>query len=143
MPAASTKAVTKKTAAVKPRSVNRNALVVDDDDEEDAPKPKVSKGAEDVIGDERVWIILEESKEIPPTGQFIGLNGRSWMIRPGVPVHVPKAIIGVLNDAEKHVPVMDADGQKIIEYRPAMRLPYRLLTDAEAARLTERQKSRV
>lgn len=80
-----------------------------------------------VVGAERMFtIILEESDEIPPTGQFVGVNGRTWMIRPGEEVTVPACVLEALNDARASVPRTDAAGN-IVDYRDKQRLPYRLV----------------
>lgn len=74
----------------------------------------------------RVWIQLEDSDEIPPTGQFIGANGRSYMIRPGEPVLVPEEVIEVLQDAVMSVPVMD-NNNNVSGYRDRLRFPFRFV----------------
>lgn len=74
---------------------------------------------------ETVRIILEENDSIPPTGQFFGVNGRSYMLRPGVEAEVPQGIIDVLDNAVTSSPIIDPDTQKVIGYRNAMRYPYR------------------
>lgn len=74
----------------------------------------------------RVRIILEENDNIPPTGLFIGINGRSYVIRPGEEVAIPPEVIEVLNDAVEDIPRMDANNN-VVDYRKKMRFPYRLL----------------
>lgn len=73
-----------------------------------------------------VTIILEESVEVPPTGQFVGVNGRSWMIRPGEEVTVPVCVLEALNDACSSVPRTDQQGN-VVDYRDKQRLPYRIV----------------
>ena len=124
-----------------------NAFNGDDDDDiptlaapalvaASAPVSQVSVGAKDVVNEARVWIILEENEGIPPTGQYIAVNGRNWHLKPGVPAYVPAAIINVLNDAIMSVPIKDADGNRIVDYRDKLRCPYRLVNaprNAQAA----------
>lgn len=74
----------------------------------------------------RITIILEENDNIPPNGQFIAVNGRAFIVRPGVKVSVPEAVLSVLNDAVEKRPVTN-DGGVIIGYRDAMRFPYRIV----------------
>jgi hypothetical protein len=96
-------------AQVKPRSRGR--------------PPRVSRPESEPM----VRIILEESDEIPPTGQFIGLNGRTWIIRPGEEVEVPQGVVEVLQNAVMKVPVVDPQTRQVIDYRNRTRLPFRIL----------------
>ena len=98
----------------------------------EAPKPKragKAAGNQPVptpSGERMFTIVLEESDEIPPTGQFVGVNGRSWIIRPGEEVTVPECVLEALNDARSSVPRTDSAGN-IVDYRDKQRLPYRLV----------------
>lgn len=78
--------------------------------------------------EKKVWIVLEDNTNIPPTGQVIGLNGRMWMLRAGVPAEVPLGIINVLNDAVEDVPETDPVSMQVVAYRKKLRFPYRLVT---------------
>jgi hypothetical protein len=75
--------------------------------------------------EERIWILLEENEEIPPTGQFFGHNGNGMIIKPGEPVHAPAAVIDILNHAVITVPVLDPTTKRVIGHRDRMRFPYR------------------
>lgn len=101
-----------------------------------APAPKAAKPAKAVKAKEaavtevipaakRVKIILEENDNIPPTGLFIGINGRSFLLRAGEEVEVPVEVIEVLNDAVEDVPRTDGNNN-VLDYRKKMRFPYRL-----------------
>lgn len=68
-------------------------------------------------------ITLEESSEIPPTGLFIGHNGRSYMIQPGVRVTVPAFLLGVLDDAVMSAPIVN-EQNRVTGYRSRRRFPY-------------------
>jgi len=72
-----------------------------------------------------VRIILEENDNIPPTGQFFGVNGRSYMLKPGMEADVPQGLIDVLDNAVTSTAIIDPDTRKVIGYRNAMRYPYR------------------
>lgn len=74
----------------------------------------------------RVRIVLEENEDIPPTGQFIGLNGIGYILRPGVPVDVPLGVKEILDNAVLDVPQVNPDTLEVIGTRPKMRYPYRL-----------------
>lgn len=73
----------------------------------------------------RVRIILDDNDNIPPTGQPIGHNGRTYILVPGVEVDVPEHIIGVLNDAVVRKPIVDPLTKKTVGYRDSLRFPYR------------------
>lgn len=77
----------------------------------------------------RVRIILEENDLIPPTGQFFGVNGRPYLLRPGEEADVPMEIIGALDDAIMETPITDANGN-IEGYRKRLRFPYRVISAA-------------
>ena len=96
--------------------------------------PKPAPRAKSVTPSEpkTVRIILEENDGIPPTGQFFGLNGRSYMLKPGVEVNVPKGIIDILDNAVTSTAIIDSQSQKVIGYRSQMRYPYRVMRSAPA-----------
>jgi hypothetical protein len=91
-------------------------------DEEVNPLKSRAKEASD-----RVTIILEENDNIPPTGQFIQVNGRAYMLRPGEPADVPKEVIGVLDNAVQDQPQIDPTTKQIVGYRKKLRFPYRIV----------------
>lgn len=70
-------------------------------------------------------IILEESDNIPPTGLFIGDNGRGYMIRPGEEVDVPPGVLEILSNAIMSVPTIDPQSLQVIGYRNKMMYPFR------------------
>lgn len=76
-------------------------------------------------------IILEENDEIPPTGLFIGLNGKGYVLRPGEPCNVPDGVIGILKDAITAQPVTDPQTRRVGGYRNKMRFPFRYVSDEE------------
>ena len=75
----------------------------------------------------KVRIMLEEQDNIPPTGQFIGLQGVGYILRPGEEVDVPLPLLSVLNDAIESVPQVDPITRRVVGYRDRRRLPYRIL----------------
>lgn len=79
-------------------------------------------------GEKRVWIQLEDNEEISPVGQFIGINGRGFMLQPGVPAFVPESIINALDTAVKSIPIKD-QSDRIVRWTDRLRFPYRILTN--------------
>jgi hypothetical protein len=75
---------------------------------------------------ETVRIQLEETDNMSPTGQFFGLNGVPYNLRPGEPAVVPVGLLNILNDAVMSVPIMNAD-QSVGGYKDRLRFPYRVL----------------
>jgi len=90
-----------------------------------APLPSAAKKKEPTVR-----IVLEESEAIPPTGQFIQVNGKSWMLRPGVEVDVPISVLDALNHAVEEHPVREQGTGKVVGYRKRMRFPYRRVPTA-------------
>lgn len=88
-------------------------------------KPAAKKAA--VGMPSTIKIILEENDDIPPTGLFVGHNGRGYLIRAGEPVDVPVHVIGILDAAVMSTPTVDPTTQQVIGYRERMRYPYRKL----------------
>ena len=74
----------------------------------------------------KVKIILEEHDEIPPSGQFFGINGVGYLLRPGEVAEVPLAVLEVLNNAVRDKPVLEAG--RVVGYKQALRFPYRRLS---------------
>jgi hypothetical protein len=93
-----------------------------------APKP--AKKAAPV--EEKVRILIEDNDEIPPGGQFIQVNGRSFMIQAGHEVEVPRSVCDVLDHAVKSVPITD-NMNTVIGYRDRLRFPYRVITNRRGA----------
>ena len=72
---------------------------------------------------ETVKIILEENDDIPPTGLFVGHNGKSFLIRAGEPVDVPRYLLEILDNAVMSSPQVDPSTKQVIGYRERMRYP--------------------
>jgi len=102
------------------------ALLADDD--EVAPlKSRAKEKAEPA----RKTIVLEENDNIPPTGQFIQVNGRSYILRPGEPAEVPQEVIDVLEHAVQEMPQVDPTTRQVVGYRKKLRFPYRFVDLAQ------------
>jgi hypothetical protein len=72
-----------------------------------------------------VKIIIEENDNIPPTGLFVGLNGKGYLIRPGEEVNVPLGVVEILDNAVMSAPQTDPGTRRVVGYRERMRYPYR------------------
>ena len=73
--------------------------------------------------EERVRIKLANNSQIPPTGQFIGVNGYGYLLKPGKEADVPKFVLEVLDNAVEDQPVLGEDG-RVQGYETAPRFPY-------------------
>lgn len=117
------------------------ALGEDDEDEPSQEfRPAVVKTAAARETEKYVWIILEDNDDIPPSGQYIGVNGKGYMLQAGVEARVPVSVLGVLDAAIKSVPVKDPNTLRVIGYRNRLRFPYRRLTKAD---MTDEQGRRL
>lgn len=76
---------------------------------------------------DRVWIVLDDNDEIPPGGQFIGVNGVGYQLLAGIEAFVPRAVCEVLDHAIKSVPIQDNNTKRIIGWRPRKRFPYTIV----------------
>lgn len=74
-----------------------------------------------------VRIILEENDNIPPTGLFVGENGRGYLIRPGEEVDIPVGVLEILTNAVVSVPTIDPQSLQVIGYRDKMMYPHRII----------------
>ena len=72
-------------------------------------------------------IVLEENDNIPPTGLFVGDNGRGYLIRPGEEVDVPAGVLEILGNAIVSVPTIDPQSLQVIGYRSKMMYPFRIV----------------
>jgi hypothetical protein len=92
--------------------------------------PKARKAAPEV--EQKVRIMIEDNDEIPPGGQFVQVNGRSFLIQAGHEVDVPRSVCDVLDHAVKSVPITD-NMNTVIGYRDRLRFPYRVITSTRGA----------
>ena len=75
-----------------------------------------------------VKIVLENNDKIPPTGQFFGLNGRTWILRSGEEARVPSGIIDILDNAVEMHPILDGMGRPV-GWRNRHRFPYTVIRE--------------
>ena len=91
------------------------------------PAPTTAHGtAEHASDGARVRIVLEDNDHIAPTGQFIGVNGRGYVLRPNEEVDVPPEILSVLDDAVELAPIIGPDA-RVVGWREKKRFPYRVV----------------
>lgn len=130
-----------------PRTSRRRSNIVDEPTDEpkeavlthhDAPVDRVRRVRPDrnapaaapttvVTTQKYVKIQIEENENVPPTGMFISLNGRAYLVKPGVPVDVPPGVIEILNNAVEKMSVMNPETRQVVGYRDKMRYPYRVI----------------
>src|SRR5208282_5493242 len=91
------------------------------------PKTQVAPNVGKYYNEDRVRVILEEQKGIPPTGQFFGVNGIGYLLKPGQPADVPASIVDILNHAVESEPVVEDETMKVVRFRNRLRLPYRVI----------------
>lgn len=92
-------------------------------------KAATTKAAEPEDPMERlVCITLHDSKEIPPGGQFVGVNGKQFWIKPGVKVIVPRYVCAALDNAIVGVPDVN-DKMQVVGVRNTPRLTYTVHLD--------------
>ncbi len=112
--------------AVLPTEVKYEPAVI-----RDPPKPRPEANRVDTRP--RVRIELADNENIPPTGQFFGVQGIGTMLRPGVPANVPASIIDILNNAIMSVPVVDPVTKQVTGFKDRLRFPYRILPKEQEA----------
>lgn len=76
-------------------------------------------------------IIVDQTEAIPPSGLFLGHNGRTFMIQPGVEVDVPNFLIDLLNDAVMTQSITDPETHRVVGHRNRLRFPYRVVKSSE------------
>lgn len=86
---------------------------------------KIRKAAKPIPRPDTVRIILEEDDNIPPTGLFVGVNGKGYLIAPGEVVDVPQSVVEVLDHAVMATPQLDPATKQVAGYRERMRYAYR------------------
>jgi len=91
------------------------------------PMHREESKAVEPMKEDRVKIILEENENIPPTGQFFGLNGTGYILRAGEVAEVPVGIIDILDNAIELSPVVDPMTKQPVSHRPRHRFSYRMV----------------
>ena len=76
----------------------------------------------------RVWIILQENPAIQRgQGQFFGINGMGFLLRPGKKAYVPQGIVDILENAVEEIPDVDPDTLQVVGWRKRLRYPYSIV----------------
>lgn len=87
------------------------------------------KAALAAAGVKTTRIIIDQTDEIPPSGIFVGHNGRTFMLQAGVEIDCPDFVIDVLNDAIMTAAVTDPETHRVVGHRNRLRIPYRVVRD--------------
>jgi hypothetical protein len=82
------------------------------------PKPKT------------VRIILDDNENIPPTGQFFGLNGQSFLLKANVEADVPIGIIDILDNAVESKAIIDPLTRRVVGHTQKRRYSYQRVASA-------------
>jgi hypothetical protein len=80
------------------------------------------------LTDGKVVIQIEDNENIPPGGQFVGVNGYGYLIKTGMEIPVPVGVCDVLDNAVEIVAVKNPDTLQIVSYRTRKRFPYRIIS---------------
>jgi len=76
----------------------------------------------------RIWIVLQESPHIQRgQGQFFGINGAGFLLKPGKKAYVPKGIVDILENAIEEIPDVDPDTLQVVGWRQRLRFPYSIV----------------
>lgn len=89
-----------------------------------APAPTKAESAQPNVRPRRIEITLSEGKEINRGGQWFGVNGASFLIKPGRKMNVPEGMKDVLDNAIEGYPVQDPDTLQVVEWRQRLKYPY-------------------
>lgn len=85
-------------------------------------RPKVKADPRVKYPYDKYRIQLADSDKISPGGHYVGLNGRNWLIQPGVEVTVPNGVLYILDDAIELVPI--TRNTLIVDWAKRPRIPY-------------------
>lgn len=89
-------------------------------------KPERKAPAAPAVKD-KIRILLEDCDDIPPTGLFIGYNGRPYILQTGAEVDVPVGLKEILDNAVITSPVIDPRTRQIIDWRSRKKYNYRVI----------------
>ncbi len=87
-----------------------------------AKTTKVAAEKDAKYWDEKVWVQFNESEDMPPHGIPVGVNGTAYLIRPGVPIKVPRKVLHAVDNAVADRPIID--NGKVRDYRKVSRFTY-------------------
>jgi hypothetical protein len=100
---------------------------------EDIMIQKSHRGKAPVGLPKTVRIVIEENDSVPPNGLYMGLNGRGYLIKPGVPVDVPIGLVEILDNAIYTAPQVDPVTRQVVGHTDRLRYPYREVRKTKAA----------
>jgi hypothetical protein len=89
-----------------------------------APGPSAGEKAQPNVKPRRIILTLSESKDLQRGGQYFGVNGAWFLLRPGVRTNVPEGLKDVLDNAVEGYAVQNPDTLQVVEWRNKLKYPY-------------------
>lgn len=90
------------------------------------PAKATAKDSTESDGVKRVWIILQKTDEVPPSGLHLGHNGTGYLLKAGKKAYVPEFLLDILDNAVVKKPIIGDNG-RVSGYEDSPRFPYQVV----------------